>query len=91
MMTDAELENLEEQLRELACASGHGELGAADALAALRQERDGAERQVATLRNLVRTLIDNDPDEPISDAGHTVIDLWRHEARAALAETEKKR
>lgn len=46
-----------------------------------------AERKVERLRDLVQTLIDNAPDDPISDAGHTVLDLWRHEARAALKET----
>lgn len=41
--TDAELDALEKRLRELACLSGHGELGdAAAALAALRLERDAA-------------------------------------------------
>lgn len=36
------------------------------------------------LRKLAQDLIDNDPDEIISDAGHSVLDLWRHEARKAL-------
>lgn len=36
------------------------------------------------LRRLVQDLIDNDPNESISDAGHSVLDLWRHEARKAL-------
>lgn len=36
------------------------------------------------LRRLVQDLIDNDPDESISDSGHSVLDLWRHEARKAL-------
>lgn len=37
------------------------------------------------LRELVQRLIDNDPNEPISDAGHTVLDLWRHDAKRWLS------
>lgn len=40
--------------------------------------------EITRLTHLVQTLIDNDPDEPIADSGETVIDLWRHNARAAL-------
>lgn len=40
--------------------------------------------EIKRLRDLVQTLIENDPDEPISDGGHVVLDLWRHEARQAL-------
>lgn len=36
------------------------------------------------LRELVLCLIENDPNDPISDAGHVVLDLWRHDARKAL-------
>lgn len=36
------------------------------------------------LANLVQCLIDNDPNEAITDAGHTVLDKWRYDARAAL-------
>jgi len=36
------------------------------------------------LRDLVQCLVDNDPDETISDAGHTVLEHWRHDARTAL-------
>lgn len=65
-----------------------------------REERDAAERrseahwkprleaaadQISRLTQLVQVLIDNDPDEPIADSGETVIDLWRHNARAELA------
>lgn len=46
------------------------------------------EAQVEVLAALVQTLIDNDPSEPISDAGHTVLDLWRHDARNALGLTQ---
>ena len=37
------------------------------------------------LRKLVQDLLDNDPNEAISDAGHTVLDLWRHDARKMLS------
>ena len=39
---------------------------------------------VTELSRLVQCLIDNDPSDPIADGGHTVLDLWRHEAKAAL-------
>lgn len=40
--------------------------------------------QLRILGRLVRELVDNDPNEPISDAGHTVLDSWRQTARQAL-------
>lgn len=33
---------------------------------------------------LVKLLLDNDPAELVSDGGHTVLDLWRHDAREVL-------
>lgn len=36
------------------------------------------------LRELVLCLIENDPSASIDDAGHSVLDLWRHDARKAL-------
>jgi len=36
------------------------------------------------LRELVLCLIENDPSDAISDAGHNVLDLWRHDARKVL-------
>lgn len=36
------------------------------------------------LVNLVQTLLDNDPDEPIADNGATVLDGWRQRAREVL-------
>lgn len=36
------------------------------------------------LRDLVQCLVDNNPDDTISDAGHTVLEHWRHDARAVL-------
>lgn len=42
------------------------------------------ETENARLRELVRCLVENDPNEAISDAGHSVLDLWRHDARKAL-------
>ena len=41
-------------------------------------------RRVERLESLVRTMIENEPGELVADGGHTVLDLWRHEARAAL-------
>lgn len=36
------------------------------------------------LTAMVRLLLENDPTELVSDGGHTVLDLWRHDARQAL-------
>lgn len=36
------------------------------------------------LRELVLRLIESDPSASIDDAGHSVLDLWRHDARKAL-------
>lgn len=32
----------------------------------------------------IKVLLDNDPDVEIADGGHTVLDLWRHNARELL-------
>ena len=40
--------------------------------------------EVETLRDLVECLIENDPNEAITDAGHTVLDKWRYDAQLAL-------
>ena len=50
----------------------------------LKAEMEALIDENDTLRRLVKNLIDNDPNEAISDAGHTVLELWRHDARAAL-------
>ena len=49
-------------------------------------ERDEARARVEKLSALVRCLVDEDPAEQIDDRGSTVLDMWRHDARAALAE-----
>ena len=46
--------------------------------------------EIERLHDLVRTLIENDPQEPISDAGHVLLDLWRHDARKALGLPEQQ-
>jgi hypothetical protein len=38
----------------------------------------------ARLRELVRILLDNDPDDLIADGGLTVLDGWRDSARKLL-------
>lgn len=60
-------------------------------LAAVKAERDRAQRaceqmgeRITSLETLIRAMIENEPDDAVSDGGHTVLDLWRHEARAAL-------
>jgi len=37
------------------------------------------------LRDLVKTLIENDPAEPVADNGATVLDVWRDRAKGVLA------
>lgn len=39
---------------------------------------------VDELRRLVTDMLENDPADYVSDGGHTVLDLWRHDARKAL-------
>lgn len=39
------------------------------------------------LAKLIRVLLENEPDDLVADGGHTVLQLWRHDARAALKET----
>lgn len=36
------------------------------------------------LRELVEALVENDPDDLVADGGHTVLDLWRHDAKKIL-------
>jgi hypothetical protein len=44
--------------------------------------------ELERLRRLVRALIENEPDDIVADGGHTVLDEWRYNARAALGETK---
>jgi hypothetical protein len=43
----------------------------------------------AAMRQILQTLIDNDPSEPIADNGMTVLDGLRDEARRLLPSTNK--
>ena len=45
--------------------------------------------EAENLRELIRCLVENDPMDPISDAGHVLLDLWRHDARKALGLPEQ--
>lgn len=45
---------------------------------------NAAADELEQLRSLVVTMLENEPDDSISDAGHVVLDLWRHEARQVL-------
>ena len=47
-------------------------------ITALQAENDA-------MREFVQEMIDNDPNELISDGGHTVLDHWRYHAKIALA------
>jgi len=42
------------------------------------------DKEIERLRDLVTCLIENDPDDVISDGGHTVLEHWRHDARRAI-------
>ena len=42
--------------------------------------------QFDRLQDLVKTLIENDPSEPIADNGMTVLDGWRDRAKRVLAD-----
>jgi len=44
--------------------------------------------EVQNARDLIDCLIENDPNEAISDAGHTVLDKWRYDARNFMAKSE---
>lgn len=64
-------------------------------LLAVKAERDRAQRaceqmgaRIASLENLIRAMIENEPDDIVADGGHTVLDEWRYNARAALKETK---
>src|SRR5690554_4962559 len=45
---------------------------------------------VMELVSLIDCLIQNNPDDIISDAGHTVLQLWIHDAQKALANLKQK-
>ena len=49
----------------------------------VRESAEAAD-EIEKLRELVRCLVENDPQDPISDGGHVVLDLWRRDARKAL-------
>lgn len=51
--------------------------------------KDKAQAGEKRLTYLVQMLIDNSPNELIADSGETVIDLWRHHARASLSNTSE--
>ena len=46
---------------------------------------DQAEQQNKKLRSFIQELLDNEPDDMVSDC-HTLLELWRHDVRKALAD-----
>lgn len=50
-------------------------------------QKEAADK-IDELRDLVQTLLDEDPNEPIADNGMTVLDGWRERARRALTQEE---
>jgi hypothetical protein len=55
--------------------------------ATLLRALDAMVEENARLAGLIRVLLENEPHDAVSDGGHTVLDLWRHDARAALKES----
>lgn len=55
-----------------------------------RSEYDKLKQQADRLADNIQSLLDNDPNDIICDGGHTVYDLWSHEADKALAEYRKE-
>lgn len=49
---------------------------------------DPRDEVIRRLSDLVRGLLENDPDDIIADGGVTVLDEWRKQARAALSKVE---
>ena len=56
--------------------------------ATLLRALDAIAEENAMLKAMICTMIENEPDDAVSDGDHTVLDLWRHDARAALKEPE---
>lgn len=84
---EAERGELQAKLRqtEAAVRLANRETGAlVDVAARHAAERNAALAEVERLRGLVRCLLDNEPDDMAAD-GVTVLDVWRKDARAALA------
>lgn len=50
--------------------------------ATLLRALDAERARRVEVEKLIRVLLENEPDDLVSDGGHTVLDLWRHEARA---------
>jgi hypothetical protein len=44
--------------------------------------------EIERLRDLVQTLLDNDPNETVADNGMTVLDAWRDQARHVIRRKE---
>lgn len=49
-----------------------------------RRLKEAKSAQVDGLVKLIKIMIDNDPNETISDAGHTVYQHWKHDALGYL-------
>jgi hypothetical protein len=62
--------------------------GYRDENTALRSRLAEVEAQRDGLREIVQNLIDEDPNEQVTEGGGTVLDLWRHDAREALTKLE---
>lgn len=61
------------------------------------QRAEAAERERDTLREslhravgLIDAMMTNDPNEPVSDAGHTALDAWKYETESLRAALEAK-
>ena len=55
-----------------------------DVLTRLQDQVEAQADEIRLLRALVRTMVDEDPNDMAADGGVTVLDVWRKEARRAL-------
>jgi hypothetical protein len=56
------------------------EAQAVEALTAAEARERVLREALASAVSLIDAMMTNDPNEPVSDAGHTALDLWKHEA-----------
>ena len=78
------IEELETKLREVTTANH--DIG--EEFDCLLDASQYQRNRIKWLEAHIQVLIDNDPNDQISDSGHSVLDLWRHEAKNLLKKAE---
>lgn len=66
------------------------EVTADEAYEYVKAELERLNAALGRSRNLIECLVENDPNEAITDAGHTVLDKWRYDAKDFLASLHSK-